>query len=341
MGSSPAEFPEPPDLPPGDPPSPAQAGPPAGGHYVNVPAIPEPQRDPLVRYVILFLATVYTTTSAGALHYLSFYQGFGDSLNPFTSGELLIRGLWYSVPILMILGCHELGHYLACRYYGVAASLPYFIPMPLVLTGTLGAFIRIRRPIPGKRELFDIGIAGPIAGFVIAVPLLFMGMYLSRVVELPRTPDLELFWLGEPLLFKAAAWLTFGPVADGYTITMHPVAFAAWFGLLATALNLFPIGQLDGGHISYAVLGRKSTAVTLVMVVCLIGLAFWSMSWAVWAGLTVMMLVVFGPHHPRTVDENVPLDPARKALAIFAVIMFILCFTPAPIELMDVVTPLD
>jgi membrane-associated protease RseP (regulator of RpoE activity) len=303
--------------------------------------IPDQPRDPLVRYVILFLATAYTTTAAGASHYLSFYQGFGDQLNPFTRLELMIRGLWYSVPILAILGCHELGHYLACRYYGVAASRPYFIPMPLVLTGTLGAFIRIRRPIPGKRELFDIGIAGPIAGFVVAVPLLFMGMYLSRVVELPRNLDGELLWLGEPLLFKAAAWLTFGHVADGYTITMHPVAFAAWFGLLATALNLFPIGQLDGGHISYAVLGRKSTAVTLVMAVCLIGLAFWSLSWAVWAGLTVTMLVVFGPHHPPTADEDVPLDPARRAMAIFAVIMFILCFTPAPIELMDVVTPLD
>ena len=329
MGSSPAEIPGQPDLPP------AWPSPPESPY---APPTPEPRRDPLWRYVLLFLLTVYTTTAAGGSHYLSFYLGLGGGFNPFTPWELMVRGLWYSVPILAILGCHELGHYLACRYYGVAASRPYFIPMPLVLTGTLGAFIRIRRPIPGKRELFDIGIAGPIAGFVIAVPLLFMGMYLSRVVELPRNPEGELFWLGEPLLFKAAAWLTFGHVADGYTITMHPVAFAAWFGLLATALNLFPIGQLDGGHISYAVLGRKSSVVTLVMVACLIGLAFWSLSWAVWAGLTVMMLVVFGPHHPRTADESVPLDPARKALAIFAVIMFILCFTPAPIELMDVVT---
>ena len=198
------------------------------------PSAIEGQRDPLLRYVILFLATVFTTTSAGALHYLSFYQGFGDGLNPFTGAELMVRGLWYSVPILMILGCHELGHYLACRYYGVAASRPYFIPMPLVLTGTLGAFIRIRRPIPGKRELFDIGIAGPIAGFVVAVPLLFMGMYMSRVVELPKAIEGELLWLGEPLLFKAAAWLTFGQVADGYTISMHPVAFAAWCGWTST-----------------------------------------------------------------------------------------------------------
>jgi membrane-associated protease RseP (regulator of RpoE activity) len=299
---------------------------------------PARQRDPLWRYIVLFLLTFYTTTEAGTGHYLSFYLGFGGGNAPFTTAELLVRGLTYSVPILAILGCHELGHYYACRYYGVAASRPYFLPMPILLTGTLGAFIRIRQPILSKRQLFDIGIAGPIAGFVVAVPVLFAGMYLSRVVEVPKDFQGQLYWLGEPLLFKAAAWLTFGRVADGFTITMHPVAFAAWFGLLATALNLFPIGQLDGGHISYAVLGRKSTGVTLVMVLCLIGLTFWSMSWAVWAGLTVLMLLAFGPHHPRTVDEAIPLDPTRKALAVFAVIMFVLCFTPAPIELMDIVT---
>ena len=297
-----------------------------------------PPRDPPWRYIILFLLTAYTTTSAGAVHYLSFYLGFGGGFNPFTASQLLIGGLWYSIPILAILGSHELGHYFACRYYGVAASRPYFLPMPYVLTGTLGAFIRIRQPIPSKRELFDIGIAGPIAGFVIAVPVLFAGMYLSRVDEIPRDYQGELFWLGEPLLFKLAAWLTFGQVADGFTVMMHPVAFAAWFGMLATALNLFPIGQLDGGHIAYAVLGRKSSLVTLVTVVILIGLTFWSLSWAVWAGLTVLMLLAFGPHHPRTPDEHVPLDPARKWLAVFAVIMFILCFTPAPIEPMDIVT---
>ena len=328
MGFSPNEFPRQPELPPGSSsPDPAL-----------VPAIP--QRDPLWRYVVLFIGTVITTTDAGAGHYLSFHQGFQGSFNPFTWWEQLIGGLWYSVPILAILGCHELGHYYACRYYGVAASRPYFLPMPLLLTGTLGAFIRIRQPIPGKRELFDIGIAGPIAGFVVAVPLLFVGMYLSRIDEIPPDYPGQLFWLGEPLLFKLAAWLTFGHVAEGFTITMHPMAFAAWFGLLATALNLFPIGQLDGGHISYAVLGRKSSAVTLVMVACLIGLAFWSMSWLVWAGLTILMLIVFGPHHPPTPDEHLPLDRTRTALALFAVIMFILCFTPAPIEPMDIVQPL-
>jgi membrane-associated protease RseP (regulator of RpoE activity) len=286
---------------------------------------------------VLFLLTLLTTTAAGTAHYRSFYMGFSTTPVPFTWIELFVRGLWYSVPILAILGTHEMGHYYACRYYGVEASRPYFLPMPIVLTGTLGAFIRIRQPIQTKRQLFDIGIAGPIAGFLVAVPVLFAGMYLSRVVELPR--DLQGgLWLGEPLLFKAAVWLTFGSVPDGFTVNMHPVGFAAWFGMLATALNLFPIGQLDGGHISYAVLGRKSTTVTLVMVGCLIGLTFWSLSWAVWAGLTVLMLFAFGPRHPRTADEDEPLDSGRIWLAIFAVAMFVLCFTPSPIEPMDLVT---
>jgi membrane-associated protease RseP (regulator of RpoE activity) len=293
--------------------------------------------DPLWRYIVLFLLTVLTTTAAGLDQYAAFQLGFTGGSLQFSQAELLFGGLWYSIPILAILGCHEMGHYLACRYYGVEASRPYFLPMPLVLTGTLGAFIRIRQPIPNKRQLFDIGIAGPIAGFVVAVPVLFAGMYLSRVTELPKDFEGNLFWLGEPLLFKAAAWLTFGPVPEGFAVNMHPVGFAAWFGLLATALNLFPIGQLDGGHICYAVLGRKSTVVTLVMIGCLVALTFWSLSWAVWAGLMVLMLLTFGPRHPRTPDEDEPLDTARKRLAIFGLVMFVLCFTPAPIEPLDLV----
>ena len=250
---------------------------------------------------------------------------------------LYLGGLWYSASILAILGAHEYGHYYACRYYGVDASLPYFLPAPLPLTGTLGAFIRIRQVIPTKRELFDIGIAGPIAGFIVAVPVLLIGMSLSRVAQLPADTS-GFVELGEPLLFKGIAWLFWGTPPEGYSINMHPMAFAAWFGLLATALNLFPIGQLDGGHISYAVLGRRSTLVTLATVGALIGLTFVSMSWLVWTVLTVVMLVAFGPRHPRTMDEHIPLDRGRQLLALFALVMFILCFTPAPIEPLDLVS---
>ena len=289
-----------------------------------------------MRYVVLFCLTLASTVLVGADHYASFYAGFTVITLPFTTWELLVRGLWYSLSILAILGAHEFGHYYACRFYGINASLPYFLPMPLVLTGTFGAFIRIRQQIPGKRELFDIGIAGPIAGFVVALPVLMIGMYLSRVVEIPTDFEGTLYELGEPLLFQAAAWLTFGPVADGFTVSMHPMAFAAWFGLLATALNLFPMGQLDGGHIAYAVLGRKSTLVTVGTVVCLIGLSLTSSSWIVWTVLTVSMLVAFGLRHPKTNDEHVPLDRTRLWLAACAVLMFVVCFSPSPIEL-DVV----
>jgi membrane-associated protease RseP (regulator of RpoE activity) len=302
-----------------------------------MPTPPVRARESSWRYIILFGLTVMTTTLAGAGHYASYLLGFTDAELPLSYWELAVRGLWYSVSILAILGAHEFGHYYACRYYGVDASLPYFLPMPIPLTGTLGAFIRIRQPIPGKRELFDIGIAGPIAGFVVAVPVLIVGMFLSRVVEIPQDFEGAVFELGEPLLFKAAARLTFGSLADGYTVNMHPMAFAAWFGLLATALNLFPIGQLDGGHISYAVLGRRSTWVTVGTVLCLVGLTFMSSSWIVWTVLTVSMLIAFGPRHPRTADEHVPLDQIRMALAIAALVMFAICFSPAPIEPLDLV----
>jgi membrane-associated protease RseP (regulator of RpoE activity) len=243
--------------------------------------------------------------------------------------DLLVRGLWYSATILAILGCHEFGHYLACRYYGVDASLPYFLPAPL-LTGTLGAVIRIREPIATKRMLFDIGIAGPIAGFLVAVPAIFIGVAMSNVVRVPE--GFVGFELGEPLLFQAAAGLLWGAIPDGYSLNMHPMAFAGWFGLLATALNLFPIGQLDGGHISYAVLGPRSVYVTLLTFVVALVLAYFYRSWVVWTGLLALMLFMLGPRHPRVFDEHVPLDRARMLLAAAALVIFVLCFTPAPIE---------
>jgi membrane-associated protease RseP (regulator of RpoE activity) len=275
------------------------------------PPLPRGPRAPRLRFIILLLLT------------------FGSTY--------LVDGFAYSLSLLAILGAHEFGHYFACRYYRVDASLPYFLPMPLVLTGTLGAFIRIRQPIVYKRDLFDIGIAGPIAGFLVAIPVLFIGVYLSEVrplAELGQTANLE---LGEPLLFKIASWLTFGQIGEQEILIAHPMAFAAWFGLLATALNLFPFGQLDGGHIAYAVLGHKSTIVSKVTVVILIGLSFISLSWVAWTVIMAIMLLVLGARHPRVIDEDEPLDPMRVKLAWFAVVMFILCFTPSPIQPLDLV----
>jgi membrane-associated protease RseP (regulator of RpoE activity) len=275
----------------------------------------------------LFLATLGSTMWMGSL----FHAGFLSDSATEAPVSGFLHGAWYSLTILAILGVHELGHYYACRFYRIDASPPYFLPAPF-LAGTVGAFIRIRQRIPTKAMLFDIGAAGPIAGFVVAVPALFAGLLLSRVTPLPEN-EANLIMLGEPLLFKAAAWLIWGELPAGHTIILHPMGFAAWFGLLATALNLFPIGQLDGGHISYAALGSRSTAVTVTGAAVVVGLTFFSLSWLVWAVLMVVMLVVFGPRHPRTLDDHVPLDPRRRWVALATAVIFLLCFTPSPIRI--------
>jgi len=302
---------------------------------------PRPKfQDRVWLHLLLFALTIATTTIVGALQYASFLDDFrGSAALPMPWMPMLVRGLWYSGTILAILGCHELGHYFACRYYNVDASLPFFIPVPILLTGTMGAFIRIREPIPQKRMLFDIGIAGPIAGFLVAVPALFIGIAMSHLVRMPADQS-NMLELGEPLLFKLASWVFWGTQPDGYSLNMHPMAFAAWFGLLATALNLFPIGQLDGGHISYAVLGsRFSTYVTFGTIAIAMGLAWFASTWIIWTALTIGMLIAFGPKHPRVFDEEVPLDRSRLLLALCAIAMFILCFTPAPIRPMELIRP--
>src|SRR5262245_38671560 len=295
----------------------------------ELPPVPWVQPRPRRRWVhlILFLLTIGSTLIVGADHFAGFYGDFGTRTVDLSGTTLLLSGLWYSASILAILGAHEFGHYYACRYYGVDASLPYFLPVPLPLTGTLGAFIRIRQQIPTKRALFDIGIAGPIAGFLVLIPVLMFGMYLSRVVEIPDNLTGTVTYFGEPLLLKAIKWLTFGSIPPNHDIILHPVGFAAWFGMLATTLNLFPVGQTDGGHVSYAVFGRRSTFVSFATLACLVGLSFIAYSWIVWTGLMALMLVVIGPHHPRTVDDHVPLDRPRAWLAGFALVMFVVCFT--------------
>jgi len=320
-----------PDLPPPDP----------ADHYDQF--VPKPLPPPHGRLwvqILLFALTLVTTTWAGVEHYAFFKIDMSLLDHPAALEERLtalladrsvyLQGLWYSLTILTILGCHEMGHYIACLRYNVVATRPYFLPVPLPMTGTFGAFIRIKSRIPTKTALFDIGIAGPLAGFCIAVPALFIGLMMSRLDHLPQN-QAGLVELGEPLLFKIASWLVWGDVASGYSVNMHPMAFAAWFGMLATALNLFPISQLDGGHIAYAVLGRRSTVVTVVMLGVAVGLAFKSASWIVWTLLLMGMIAALGPHHPPTLYDDEPIDGTRVALAVVALVILILCFTPVPI----------
>jgi len=290
-------------------------------------------RNRLWLHALLFVLTIVTTTLAGIDAYAGFRSEFIARPLGVSRASLVLGGLWYSGTILAILGCHELGHYLACRYYDVDASLPYFLPFFLpapIQTGTLGAFIRIREQIPQKRMLFDIGIAGPLAGFLVAVPALFLGLAMSHVVKLPA--NFTGFELGEPLLFKAVSALLWGTVREGYSLNLHPMAFAAWFGLLATALNLLPVGQLDGGHICYAVIGPRSTYVTIAAISVAVVLAYFSKNWILWTVLMIAMLGAFGWRHPRVFDEDTPLDRTRLILAACALAMLVVCFTPVPIS---------
>ena len=297
---------------------------------------PRLPRDRIWLHVLLLVATALTTTIVGADLYYSFLSDFGvRRVIVRTALPFLLGGLWYSLTILAILGAHEMGHYLACRYYGIRASLPYFIPFPPVLfaTGTLGAVIRLRQPFRSKRQLFDVGVAGPFAGFLVALPALFVGLGLSSVARVPS--NFVGYDLGEPLLYQLASRLVFGPVPDGYSVNLHPMAFAAWLGLLVTMLNLLPFWQLDGGHVSYAVFGRRSRIVSLGTAAITIVLTFVSLSWSLWALLMVVILVIVGPNHPPIADEEVSLDPSRRWLALAALAVFIVCFMPAPIQPLD------
>ena len=274
----------------------------------------------------LFLATLATTWLVGMAHYQAFLSGLTGQMPgvPWTSG------VWYSGAVLGILGAHEFGHYFMCRRYGVNATLPYFIPAP-TLAGTFGAVIRIRDGFPTRAALFDIGVAGPIAGFVVLVPLLILGMSWSTIVRVPE--NFEGMVLGTPLLFDLAARMFFDTLPEGHSLNIHPLVFAAWFGMLATALNLLPFGQLDGGHLMYALVGRRSIWVSYATVLVAIGLTLYSMSWMVLTLMMLVMMLLFGTRHPTVWNEYDGLDRKRIAVFVFAIVMLALCFTSAPVEL--------
>lgn len=240
-------------------------------------------------------------------------------------------GPWYAAAILLILGAHEFGHYFACRWHNVDCTLPHFLPAPILLTGTLGAVIRIKEPFPSRAALFDIGVAGPIAGFITLLPFMIGGILLSDVTTIPNEPGTLI--LGEPLLFQALARLVHGPLPDGADIMIHPMGFAAWFGMLATALNLLPFGQLDGGHIAYAILGHRATRLSVATLGIVVVLAFFSTSWIAMAVMLSAMAWFVGFRHPAPWDDVTPLSRGRLLVAACAVLIFIGCFTPVPITI--------
>lgn len=283
----------------------------------------------------LFLATFFTTTWVGARMAHNFSQGlpaftvrdFAVMVEILQHPSRLLDGLPFSLTLLAILLAHELGHLLACRYYGVDATPPYFLPAP-TLIGTFGAFIRIKSPIPSRRALFDIGIAGPLAGFALLLPAMAVGLAYSKVV--PGIAESGELVFGTPLVQRILERVIF-PDVDPVDIYVHPVARAAWVGAFATALNLLPIGQLDGGHILYALAGRYHYALSRLFVLSLvpIGLVY-SYSWLVWA----LILLLLGTRHPP-VHDPVRLDPKRKLLAILGFLILVLSFTATPVRLND------
>jgi membrane-associated protease RseP (regulator of RpoE activity) len=283
-------------------------------------------------HILLLLTTFFTTTLVGTGLAQSFHanqpadldQEISLFLSLWAHPGLLIDGLPFSLTLLTILMAHEMGHYIACIRYGIDASLPYFLPAP-TLIGTFGAFIRIRSPIYTRRALFDVGAAGPLAGFAFLFPALTVGLLCSRVQ--PGIAAHGDFIFGNPLLLRLMERLVF-PGIPASDVSLHPVARAAWVGMLATALNLLPIGQLDGGHIIYAFFRRRHKLLSRIFVVALAPLGYYYLGWLAWA----VVLGLFGLRHPVIFDDT-PIGPMRVWLGIFALLLLITCFTLVPIKI--------
>ncbi len=267
--------------------------------------------------LILFILTVLTTMTAGAL-----YEGAHILEDPWQ----ILTGLPFSASLLFILGTHELGHYFAARYHRVDVTPPFFIPAPPIppMIGTFGAVIKMRSPIATKRALVDIGAAGPLTGFFAAIGVTIIGLSLSEVMPTPEEPVLG---LGSSLIFELLSRLVVGETREGYELYLHPVAFAGWIGFFVTSLNLLPIGQLDGGHLIYALFGRTHFAISRLMTVVLValGLLTWH-GWILWA----LLVTIIGVWHPPVVDPCVPLDRKRLFISIFTIAVFVLTFIPYP-----------
>jgi membrane-associated protease RseP (regulator of RpoE activity) len=303
--------------------------------------VAEPPKQRYWLHIVLLLVTVFTTLVVGSRMEFNFQHNqpafsLNDDDVPFfplhwilAQPSRLLLGVPFSSTLMLILLAHEMGHYLCCRYYGVNATLPFFIPAP-TLIGTLGAFIRIRSPIRSRAALFDIGIAGPIAGFIVALTVLLFAMPLSKVMSPGMaSPDIE---LGYPLIFRLVwfvlplAQLKAGSTSALHSIYFHPTAIAAWVGMFATALNLLPGGQLDGGHIVFSLAPRAHKTVSRLTILALIPMAlyFWA-GWLLWA----ILLRISGMRHPM-VAEWPGVSRGRRWIAGFGLVMLVLTFAPAP-----------
>ena len=270
--------------------------------------------------LVLLVLTAITTTIAGATI---------AGVDPFEDPALLSRGIPFAATLMTILLAHEAGHYVMCRRYGVSASLPYFIPGFFIppAPGTFGAFIRIRARFPDRRALFDMAVAGPWAGFLVALVATWIGLKQSVVMPEPSGPQLV---IGDSLIFNILRRMVLGPQAEN--VALAPIASAGWFGFFVTSLNLIPIGQLDGGHVIYAAIGRSPRAISAALVAFLVwlGLRVWP-GWLLWAAITTTLL---GLGHPSTLDDGRPLDTGRLLAAAATFVIFVLTFVAEPFKFM-------
>jgi membrane-associated protease RseP (regulator of RpoE activity) len=274
------------------------------------------------RHLLLFILTVASVFLVGGLRTVTSPGGTTVLGLDAADGARLVAGL------LGILLAHEMGHYLTARYYRVDATLPFFIPFPVPgvsLVGTLGAFIRIRGPIPHRRALFDIGVAGPLAGFLVCLPVLWLGAREATVQ--PLLADAGGMFFGEPLAFQWMARLVHGPIPDDQTLVMGQFGLAAWFGLFVTALNLMPIGQLDGGHVTYALLRERARLISRVGSWVCVALVYFGPNWILWA----ILVRVLGRRHPSTLDDETPVGRGRVWVGLLSLAVFAVCFVPNPI----------
>ncbi len=271
--------------------------------------------------LILFALTVITTLISGALQ-----QGLNIIDNP----KAILRGYPFAISLIAILGTHEFGHFFASRRHGVFTTLPYFIPGPPIppMIGTFGAVIKMKSPIMSRSALVDIGAAGPISGFLVSIVVTIWGLKLSQILPLPAEGGHYIF--GSSLIFHMLTSIILGKIPHGYDVFLHPIAYAGWIGFFVTTLNLIPIGQLDGGHIMYALFGvwHRIISVVLVAFLAALGALSWS-GWFLWAAILIFIL---GIKHPPVMDDHIPLDVKRKFIAIATIGIFVLTFVPLPIS---------
>ncbi len=268
-------------------------------------------------HILLFIATCFTTLFAGALL---------NGVIPWEQPEKIYLGLPFSFTLLFILMTHELSHYFTSRRHKVSASLPYFIPAPSII-GTFGAIIKMKPPIPDRRSLIDIGASGPIGGFIIAVIATIIGLSWSEIKPSGEIQGGIAF--GSSILFSLISKIVLNVDPEKFDVILHPVAFAGWIGLLVTSLNLLPIGQLDGGHIVYALFGEKHGLISKITIPVLLvmGMVFWR-GWIIWA----VLMMIIGYRHPPVVYPDIQLDKKRIYMGWASLVIFILTFTPTPVQ---------